>query len=225
MVFPVMFPTRLPRHILPLAAAVMFSLCLGGCVTKPTQTDSRAFQSRYQGFQYCAIEAVRQSRQASCGAAALTSLLNYWKEEEGASYTEPELVAKYPAESSEGYPILQLRQMAMHEGIAAFALTMDSNPWSQLSEQIKNGRPVLCAVRLPRGRYYGKSLPLVETLDRRSLMSTGNEWLSHYVVVMGRTHDEVLLMDPRHGIVRLDRDSFLQFWSLEDYAAMVCSSV
>jgi hypothetical protein len=33
-------------------------------------------------------------------------------------------------------------------------------------------------------------------------MSTGNEWKSHYVVVMGRNYREVLFMDPEYGIVR-----------------------
>ena len=222
---PVLLPSAFHRLAGVLGISLLSLLCLGGCVTTPKQTEGRAFESRYEGFQYCGIDAVRQSRQASCGAAALTSVLNYWKEEEGVRYTEPELIKKYPAKSSEGYPILQLREMAMYEGIAAFALTMDTNSWEQLSDHVKNGRPVICAVRLPRGKYFGKSLPLVETLDRRSVMSTGNEWLSHYVVVMGRTNDEVLLMDPKHGIVRLDRDQFLHFWSLEDHAALVCSSV
>lgn len=217
--------TALRRTATHTGLGILSLVLLAGCLATPKQSDSRAFESRYEGFQYCGIDAVRQSRQSSCGAAALTSVLNYWKEEDGAHYSEPELIRKHPAKSPEGYPILQLREIAMYEGVAAFALTMDSNPWDQLSDQVKNGRPVICAVRLPRGKYFGRSLPLVETLDRRSVMSTGNEWLSHYVVVMGRTNDEVLLMDPKFGIVRLDRDQFLYFWSLQDHAALVCSSV
>ena len=133
---PVLLPSAFHRLAGVLGISLVSLLSLGGCVTTPKQTEGRAFESRYEGFQYCGIDAVRQSRQASCGAAALTSVLNYWKEEEGVRYTEPELIKKYPAKSSEGYPILQLREMAMYEGIAAFALTMDTNSWEQLSDHV-----------------------------------------------------------------------------------------
>lgn len=213
----------------PMAVAVILllagALAMSACVTTPKATEDRSFQKRYQGFQYCSVDAVRQSNQLSCGAAALTAVLNYWKDEAKPAFVEEDLVARYPARSERGYPILQLREMAIQEGFAAFALTMDSDPWSQLSQQIDNGRPVICAVQLPRGRYFGKSIPLVETLDRRAVMTTGNEWLSHYVVAIGRTNDEVLLMDPKYGIVRIGRDSFLHFWRLEKYASVVCSSM
>jgi len=205
--------------------AFVIALALGGCVTAPKTSSDRSFKKRYQGFQYCSVDAVRQSTQLSCGAAALTAVLNYWQDEEKAKFSEKDLVSRYPSRSTEGYPILQLREMAIQEGLAAFALTMDGDPWGQLGEQIDNGRPVICAVQLPRGRYYGKSIPLVETLDRRCVMTTGNEWMSHYVVVMGRTHKEVLLMDPKYGIVRIGRNEFLHFWRLEKYAALVCSSM
>ena len=208
-----------------LALVILSAVCLSGCVTTPKETSDRSFKKRYQGFQFCSVDAVRQSTQLSCGAAALTAVLNYWMEESKPKVSEKALVQKYPSRSTEGYPILQLREMAIQEGLAAFALTMDGDPWKQLSDQIDNGRPVICAVQLPRGRYWGKSIPLVETLDRRSVMTTGNEWLSHYVVVMGRTNSEVLLMDPKNGIVRLGRAEFLHFWRLEKYAALVCSSM
>lgn len=218
-------PRRPPRAFLRWAVLAAAAWGLAACVTAPKSTGERSFRKRYQGFQYCAVDAVKQSTQLSCGAAALTAVLNYWREEPKPAYSERDLVKRYPSRSPEGYPILQLREIAIQEGLAAFALTMDGSPWAQLEEQIANGRPVICAVQLPRGRYFGKSIPLVETLDRRAVLTTGNEWLSHYVVVMGRTHEEVLLMDPKHGIVRLGRDPFLHFWRLENYAALVCSSM
>ncbi len=230
MVHPPSPAPRLPgrRHAgtgIAVALLVGAATLVTGCLTTPKGTDARSFQSRYQGFNYCAIDAVRQSRQLSCGAAALTSVMNYWRAEDRPPFEERDLIERYPAKSPEGYPILQLREIALREGIAAFALTMDRDPWNQLGEQIDNGRPVICAVNLPRGKYFGRSLPLVETLDRRTVMTTGNEWKSHYVVAMGRTHDEVLLMDPKYGIVRISREQFLHFWSLEKYAALVCSSM
>ncbi len=210
-----------------LVLCLGLALPLAGCITTPKDTEGRNFQARYRGFNYCGVEAVKQSRQLSCGAAALTAVLNYWIEDDPSRsrFEEKKLIEKYPARSPEGYPILQLREMALQEGFAAFALTMDRDPWNQLGEQIDNGRPVICAVNLPRGKYFGGSLPLVETLDRRTVMTTGNEWKSHYVVAMGRTNDEILLMDPKYGIVRIGRDQFLHFWELENYASLVTSTM
>jgi predicted double-glycine peptidase len=206
-------------------AASFLLLAPIGCVTTPKDTDGKKFKRKYAEFSYASVDAVRQSRQLSCGAAALTSVLNYWKADSAPSIVEKELIKKYPAKSKAGYPILQLREMALTERFAAFAVTMEADPWKQLSEHLENGRPVICAVRLPRGRYFGGTIPLVETLDRQTVMSTGNEWKSHYVVAMGSSYREILLMDPKYGIVRLSRETFLYYWSLEKYAALICSSL
>ena len=205
--------------------SIAAGLGLNACVTQPKHTGSEQFEKRYAGFTYSSLEAVRQSKQKSCGAAALTSVLNYWKDESAPAYTEKGLLSQYPSESEDGYPILQLRQIALKEGFAAFAVTMDTDPWKQLGDHLDNGRPVLCAVRLPRGKYFGSTLPLVETIDRQTVWSTGEEWKSHYVVAMGRSYHEILLMDPKYGIVRLSRDRFLYYWGLEKQAALICSSL
>lgn len=198
---------------------------LSGCVTgRVTSTGDKDFAHRYKGFRYCGVKAVKQSEQISCGAAALASVMTYWQPEGALPVKETSLIGRYPPRSREGYPLLQLREIALAHGLTAFALTMESEPWRQLVGHLGEGRPVIAAVRLPRGPYFGRKLPLVETLDRRTLLSTGNEWKSHYVVVMGHTYQEVLLMDPQYGIVRVGRDEFLAFWRQEKYAALVCSS-
>ncbi len=194
----------------------------GGCAIK--STDSKKFKEDYKGFRYCSVDAVKQSEQLSCGAAALTSVLNYWKRDDQPEFAEEDLIENNPARSDEGYPLLQLREMALERGLVAFAVALDEDPWRQLFEHVDAGRPVIAAIQCPRGRYYGKKVPLVETLDRRAIMSTGNEWKSHYVVVMGRNYRDVLFMDPEYGIVRTSRDDFLSFWRRQDYAALICSS-
>lgn len=195
---------------------------LAGCAVKTTDSDK--FKDNHKGFRYCSVDAVKQSKQLSCGAAALTCVLNYWREDGQPAYEEKDLIEGNPARSEEGYPMLQLREMALDHGLVAFAVTLDEDPWSQLLEHLDAGRPVITAIECPRGRYFGKSIPLVETLDRRAIMSTGNEWKSHYVVVMGRNYRDVLFMDPEYGIVRTDRDDFMAFWRRQDYAALICSS-
>lgn len=195
---------------------------MAACAVKTT--DSKSFKEKFKGFRYCSVDATKQSKQLSCGAAALTSVLNYWKEDDQPTYQEKDLITANPARSEEGYPILQLREMALDRGLVAFAVTLDEDPWRELFEHIDAGRPVITAIQCPRGRYFGKKVPLVETLDRRAVMSTGNEWKSHYVVVMGRNYREVLFMDPEYGIVRANRDDFMYFWQRQDYAALICSS-
>ncbi|NNE94078.1 MAG: hypothetical protein HKN23_20720 [Verrucomicrobiales bacterium] len=214
-------PGRLLLLFLPSAAALILTT---GCITTSKSTDSGLFENRFVGFQYCSVEAVRQSRQKSCGAAALTAVLNYWKLDSMPEYREKDLMAKYPAHSPDGYPLLQLREMAINERFGAFAISMSEDPWKKLTGHISAGRPVLVAVRLPRGKYFGKSLPLVETLDRRTVWASGNEWKAHYVVVMGFSYSEALFMDPEYGIVRVPRDQFLHFWKQEKYAALIVST-
>ena len=213
---------------LPLALyglAAFLAAGMASCSSARKSTEQKSFKKRYQNFRYCELTAVKQSSQISCGVAALTSVLNYWKNEGQPAFNEKTLVAQYPARSPEGYPILQLREMALANGVAAFAVTLDENPWKQLVEHVDKGRPVITAVRLPRGRYFGKPIPLLETLDRRTLMTTGNEWKSHYVVVIGRNYKDVIFMDPEYGIVHTNRDAFIDFWRQEKYAALICSAL
>lgn len=212
-------------RLLLFPASLALAIAMGGCVTTPKSTDAGRFDKKYAGFQYCGVDAVKQSRQKSCGAAALTSVLNYWKLDSMPAYTEKDILTKYPARSPEGYPLLQLREIAIDERFPAFAVSMSEDPWFKLNEHIGAGRPVLVAVRLPRGKYWGKELPLVETLDRRTVWASGNEWKSHYIVVMGSNYREVLVMDPQYGIVRIPRDQFLKFWKDESHAALIVSTV
>lgn len=216
---------RVIRALFGCGLAAGFALGFSACSTPKRSTEQRSFQKRYQAYRYCDLTAVKQSSQISCGAAALTSVLNYWKRSDQPDSNEKALVAQNPPQTPDGYPILQLRQMALENGVAAFAVTLDENPWKQLVEHVDKGRPVITAVKLPRGRYFGKTIPLVETLDRRTLMTTGSEWKSHYVVVIGRDYNNVILMDPDFGLVHTSRDAFLDFWRQEGYAALICSAL
>lgn len=178
---------------------------------------------RYGYFDYCEVPDVRQGSQRSCGMAALTSLLRYWKED--SSIPEQELRRKYPPESDMGYPMSQLKNVAVQEGLLAFAVTLDRDPMAQLTSHLKKGRPVLVAVKVPKGRYFGESLPLVETLDRRVLSGLGDPMKHHYVVAMGVWEDDILLMDPQYGHVRTSQAQFEQFWKGMGYAALITSSM
>ena len=175
-------------------------------------------------FRYCPLDSVRQPSAKSCGIAALTAVMNYWDIEGEVGALEK----KYPADSDNGYPLLQLRRIATKEGLIAFALTMKERPLDQISEQLENGRPIITPVLLPRGRYFGRDFPVVGRLDATTVnpdkQLVGGTHKHHYVVVFGQSDDKLLLMDPAYGIVQVPKSEFTHYWAEEKYAALLCSS-
>ncbi|MEM1294521.1 MAG: cysteine peptidase family C39 domain-containing protein [Verrucomicrobiota bacterium] len=206
----------------------LFALMLFGCETslpgRSAEDEDYAFRVKHVDFRYSKVPVIKQSGQRSCGAAALTSLIRYWQED--ATITEPELRASYPPDSPTGYPLLQLREIAVDEELLAFAVTLDQNPMKQLSGHLRKGRPVLVAVELPVGRYFAQNLPVIETLDRRTLQVNGwgNQLKAHFLVVMGESHDQLLVMDPQYGHVDVDKVDFERFWKQTGYAALITSA-
>ena len=204
-----------------------FSSCNSFQANKDVNVDatSEAFAAKHDDeFKYCPIEAVQQPSEKSCGIAALASVMKYWD----VDVSVAELEEKYPAESENGYPLLQLRRIATKEGLVAFALTMKERPLDQISEQLENGRPIIAPVLLPRGRYFGRELPVVGRLDASTVNAdkkvVGSTHKHHYVVVFGQSEDKYLIMDPAYGIVKISKSEFAGYWSAQKNAALLCSS-
>lgn len=208
-----------------LKLILIFSACLvAGCASLPfLGGDEAPLSQRFQNFDYCEVPEVKQGSQRSCGMAALASVLRYWKED--STVSEKDLRKKYPPKSEVGYPLAQLKEIATEEGVLAFAVTLSQDPMAQLMSHLQKGRPVLVAAKVPKGRYFGENLPLVETLDRRVLVGLGDPMKAHYLVVMGMSERDVLLMDPQYGHVRTSRTQFQQFWKEMGYAALITSAV
>ena len=103
---------KISRSLAHCGLAALLATCMVSCSITRKSTEQKRFKKRYQNFRYCELTTVKQSSQISCGVAALTSVLNYWKSEGQPEFNEKALVAQYPARSTEGYPILQLREMA-----------------------------------------------------------------------------------------------------------------
>jgi len=175
-------------------------------------------------FKYCPLETVRQPSSKTGGLAALVAVMNYWEQEVDVET----LQQKYPPKSEAGYPLLQLRRIATKEGLIAFALTMKDRPLEQVSEQLENGRPVIVPVNLPSNGAPG-SKPAVETpptdpsappieqpSDAKSPL--------RYVVIFGQSSNQFLLMDPASGVVKVNKTEFIESWSTEKFAALLCSS-
>ncbi|MGI9244107.1 MAG: cysteine peptidase family C39 domain-containing protein [Verrucomicrobiales bacterium] len=222
----------LRRVLLSLSTTVCVFCCLGlsSCNTlrpkpEPVYADPpsvSAPEPRDTAFKYCPLETVRQTSNKTCGLAALVAVMNYWEHDVDVETLEE----KYPAKSEDGYPLLQLRRIATKEELIAFALTMKDRPLEQVSEQLENGRPVIVPVVLPDGQYQSSSgrssAPQVnvETPPADSHSATKN----HYVVIFGQSTDQFLLMDPAHGIIKVSKSEFTNYWSAEKYAALLCSS-
>lgn len=222
---------RLSPFVLLVTLAV-FSLSASSCkllrrhgnAASDNATSAKFAAAHDSTFKYCPVESVRQPSEKSCGIAALASVMNYWEQDADVEALEK----KYPAESENGYPLIQLRRIAIREGLIAFALTMKDRPLDQISEQLENGRPVITPVRLPRGRYFGRDLPVVGRLDATTVNPDknliGENWKHHYVVIFGQSDDQFLLMDPAYGIVKISKGEFISYWSAEKNAALLCSS-
>jgi predicted double-glycine peptidase len=213
------------------AGAVAVGLLLSACASSVhTSTTESAFAGSHQGFAYAEVEVVKQSEPRSCGLAVLACVLRYWDR----PVTEAGLLAKYPVRTGQGHSLQTLQGIAQDQGLLAFALSLRAgalgSPAAQLSEQIAKGRPVIVAVRLPQGRYFGEPVPVLGTLDARTVRpfglvpsSSGEEYKLHYVVVFGEDATRYLLMDPAYGILTVPRTSLLQWWSDLGHAALLCS--
>jgi hypothetical protein len=209
------------------AALLGVSVALFGCAhSVPDAAGGSDLERRFGDFTFCEVPLTKQSSQKSCGAAALHSVLRYWLGE--SAKPEPVLRREYPAESPLGYPLLQLKTMAETEGLLAFAVGMDRDPIRQVLDHVLAGRPVIAALEVPKGRYFGAPLPVIETVDRRTVSVAGlggDRTKAHYVVVLGVSpaQDRVLLMDPQYGYVDTSVTDFGVFWKAMGYPALVCS--
>jgi len=219
---------RLALAVLPAGAAASL-LCSCARSVFPSTADA-AFAGAHGDFTYAEVEVVRQSEPRSCGLAVLACVLRYWDR----PVTEAELVARHPVGRGLGHSLQTLRAIARDHGLLAFALSLrpgsSGSPAAQLSRQISKGRPVIIAVRLPQGRYFGAPVPVLGTLDARTVRpfglvpsSTGQEFKHHYVVVFGEDRTRYLVMDPAYGIVAVPQASLLQWWSDVGHAALICS--
>lgn len=222
---------RQGRASVSLAALAAAIVGLTGCAgTVPQSTKEPAFTGRYGSYTYAEVEAVRQSTAKSCGLAALSCVLKYWEK----PVTEAELLAKFPVRSGLGHSLETLRAIAQEQGLMAFAVSFQpgrsGSPAAQLSQQLAKGRPVIAAVKLPQGRYFSDPVPIIGTLDARTVRpfglvpaTGGQEYKLHYVVVIGESGDRYLLMDPAYGIVSVPSVALLPWWGDLGYAALLCS--
>jgi len=174
-------------------------------------------------FHYCPVDTVRQSSENGGGIATLTSVIRYWDNEA----LESELAVKYPPAEPGGYTMMQLRRIAVDEGLMAFSITMKMEPLAQLGEQLEHGRPVLVSLRFPDGTYFGNPTAVVEALARDkegTPVPAIDPTRTYYFIVFGQSESQFLLMDPQLGVVSVDKPVFTRYWKEQKYAALLCSA-
>ena len=174
-------------------------------------------------FYYCPVDTVRQSSVNGGGIATLTSVIRYWDSEA----LESDLAVKYPPAESDGHTMMQLRRIAVDEGLMAFSITMKLKPLLQLSEQLEHGRPVLVSLRFPDGTYFGNDSSVVEALAKEKegpIVPAIEAARTYYFIVFGQSETQLLLMDPQLGVVSVDKPVFTRYWGEEKFAALLCSA-
>jgi predicted double-glycine peptidase len=189
-----------------------------GCTALPMNTANPLFQRKYGDFAYCPVQVVKQTTHYTCGPACLTSVLRYW----GVEISLRQVVEKYSKNEGRHYFLSELQSIAEGEGLKAYIFSMDKQPRNEAEQQILKGRPLICAVRLPRHLYLCDGLPILQTSYRALTWALGSR-KDHFVVMFGLKPEKVLIMDPEHGFVLLSWRRFEQAWSQMKYACLLLS--
>jgi len=194
-----------------------------GCGSLAKSVKDQGFQKKFSKYDYCNIDAVKQSSQITCGAACLSSLLKYW----GKDLSEADLLRKYPPDDKKGYPLYQLKSICDAEGLKAFVLSMSDyqhpekkSSLGQLTSQIKKGRPVLLAVKFSTHDYVGKRFPLLG-FPTYLLLGKYDLQKDHYVIAFGLNDKNILLMDPGYGYTAIKKKKLKKRWQPLSYTALL----
>jgi ABC-type bacteriocin/lantibiotic exporter with double-glycine peptidase domain len=134
---------------------------------------------------------VHQKGARDCGAAALSSVLEFWRQPAPPPALERDQIdAALRKKPDEGLTAGALRDYARKQGFHAYVF---SGQVDDLTHEVEAGRPVIVGVH--------------------KALST-KEFLSHYEVVLGfhRQQQLVLTFDPAHGLRENRLSGFLEEW-------------
>jgi len=134
---------------------------------------------------------VHQKGAKDCGAAALSSVLEYWRQPAPPPALDREHIdAALRRSPKEGLSAGALRDYARKQGFHAYVFTGEI---ADLEHEIEAGRPVIVGVHKPLSE---------------------KEWLSHYEVVIGYHREQQLLLafDPAHGLHQDRLSGFVDEW-------------
>ncbi len=179
----------------------------------------------------------RQTRGPSCGAHALASIVNYWRDQAKQlgqpKITGEALFAAKPPLSPSGYSMAELMTLARAEGLVVSAVRLDE---AAVKRELEAGRPVLVPVRLPSIYVQQRQLPggdipvvgwvrngIIYRAGRVSEM-TGMAVVDHYLVITGYNEDQWIVLEPVMGFRTMSKQKLTRYREKFDDAALVFSA-
>jgi ABC-type bacteriocin/lantibiotic exporter with double-glycine peptidase domain len=183
----------LPRR--PEQLALLGLLLASGCYLGSARTTTPSQLARESGWQMIAsVPEMHQVAREDCGAAALAMVLQRW----GYPVTDAEVVAANSPAHQGGLPAAALRDFARRKGLQAFLI---QGQQGDLDREIRRRHPVLVGVMK---RYLFRYYP-------------------HYEVVVGinRQRQNILTLDPAHGLRVNSLDGFATEWARADQLALI----
>ena len=125
--------------------------------------------------------------------------------------------------STTGYSLSELKDVAVDHGLKAYVIAMRDGPREHLEEQIRKGRPIICAVERPVRIGPARYIPILGQVVQAGVSRFGPK-TNHFVVVMGISCRRVLLMDPAVGFTSVSWQKFERSWSEMKYATLLLSA-
>lgn len=232
----------------------MLAFLGAGCATQPVsdihqfaaRSASNSFEVVNRGVDSSGLvlplQHDRQTTQASCGAHALASIINYWRSNTpgagqivtSAAITGDGLfISNPPADANAGYSLLELQTLAQAQGLQAAAARLNQ---ADLIAELERGRPILIPVQIP-GAYIeprtlpGQHVPVIGTLrnffyDRAGRIEewTGHGLASHYVIIAGYEGNRFVVLEPIQGYRTISFDRLERYRKPFNDAALVISA-
>ena len=155
------------------------------------------------------LKYVKQLDQKGCGAATISSLLEYW--DKPVSYET--IVLNYPSKSEKGYAVGELKYIALEYDLVAYSLQMSEK---SLRKNLEMGRPIIIAVKKYIFEYI-KILP--DFLPFKDQIT-----YSHFLVVFGYNDDGYWIMDPAEGYNFVTTDALREMWGRQKFVGLLISS-
>jgi hypothetical protein len=188
-------------------AASLVAFTVGACAHG--EASLAKFSARYQGAEILPVEFVKQREAADCGAAALTSVANFW----GAEVPVGSIFKQWaPANPAFGYSIGELHAASDKLGLASARLLEQPDYVMGL---VDAGVPVIAPIEKPYERRDIFDFMLASMLSRLIVNAfVGAEpTVNHYVVLLGADEQLVYLLDPQDGYRVMARAEFLEHWN------------
>jgi Peptidase C39 family len=166
------------------------------------------FSAKHPSAELLPVAFVKQKEAADCGAAALTSVGQYWGVDvaPGSIYKETA-----PLNPTFGYSIGELHQVSDRLGLSSARLLEEPDYVFGL---VGEGIPVIAPISKPYQRRDIFDWMLSSMLSRLIVSAfVDDPTFNHYVVVVGSNERLVYLLDPQDGYRALDREEFIDQWA------------